>query len=176
MRDVFQQSQFKADLKRVSRSGRYKGAKKSTKIEGRERASGVVSYFKGPKVQWKTGIPTYAQVGYSQPWPGIDLVYDGHDGKLETIYTVAPHADPARIKLRYSGRDSLRIDPQGNLTYKTSVGEVKETAPILYQEIEGKRIETKGAFALLDKRTVGFTVAAYNRNHPLIIDPVVYAT
>jgi len=149
---------------------------RTAKIEGRERASGIVSYFKGPKNQWKTGIPTYAQVSYSEPWPGIDLVYDGDGGKLEAIYRVAPHADPAKIRLRYLGQESLRIDDTGNLVYQTSVGEVKESAPVLYQEIDGKRIDIKGAFALLDKQTVGFTVAAYNPNHTLIIDPVlVYA-
>jgi len=150
--------------------------KKGIKPEGRERASGVVSYFKGPKEAWKSGIPTYAQVGYRAPWPGIDLSYNGDGGRLEAIYTVAPHANPSQIKLRYSGQDSLKIDQAGNLVYNTSVGEVKETAPVVYQEIDGKRTNVKGAFALLDKRTVGFTVAAYNHKHPLIIDPVlVYA-
>jgi hypothetical protein len=34
------------------------------RIEGLERAPGIVSYFKGPKDQWKTAIPTHARIGY----------------------------------------------------------------------------------------------------------------
>ncbi len=146
------------------------------RIEGLERAPGVVSYFKGPKENWKTAIPTHSKIGYVQPWPGIDVAYDGHGGQLESIYTVAPHADPARIKLRYSGQDSLKLDQDGNLVYTTSVGEIKETAPILYQEIDGRRIPVKGAFRLLDKNTVSFQVAAYNPDNALVIDPsLIYA-
>jgi hypothetical protein len=143
------------------------------RIEGLESAPGIVSYFKGPKEQWKTAIPTHAKIGYVQPWPGIDLAYDGHNGKLESIYTVAPHADPAQIKLRYSGQDSLRLDEHGNLVYTTSLGEITETAPVLYQEIEGRRIPVEGRFVLLDEATIGFDVAHYNPDHALVIDPTL---
>ena len=125
------------------------------RIESLEHAPGIVSYFKGPKDQWKTAIPTHARIGYVQPWPGIDLAYAGADGRLESIYTVAPHADPAQIKLRYSGHDSLRLDEHGNLVYTTSLGEIMETAPVLYQEIEGRRVPVEGRFILLDEATVG---------------------
>jgi carboxypeptidase family protein/beta-propeller repeat-containing protein len=143
------------------------------RIEGLEHAPGIASYFKGPKEQWKTAIPTHARIGYVQPWPGIDLAYDGHGGKLESIYTVSPHADPAQIKLRYSGQDSLRLDEHGNLVYTTSLGEITETAPVLYQEIEGRRIPVEGRFVLLDEATIGFDVAHYNPDHALVIDPTL---
>ena len=70
------------------------------RIESRGRAPGVVSYFRGPRDSWKTAIPTHESIGYVQPWPGIDLTYRGHDGRLESVYTVAPPADPAHIRLR----------------------------------------------------------------------------
>ncbi len=146
------------------------------RIESLQRAPGIVSYFKGPQPQWKTAIPTHARIGYVQPWPGIDLAYEGPGGRLESIYTVAPHADPAQIKLRYSGHDSLRLDEHGNLVYTTSLGEIKETAPVLYQEIDGSRIPVEGRFILLDEATVSFEVAQYNPDHALVIDPaLVYA-
>jgi hypothetical protein len=143
------------------------------RIESLERAPGIVSYFKGPKEQWKTAIGTHARIGYVQPWPGIDLAYDGHGGRLESIYTVAPHADPAQIKLRYSGQDSLRLDARGNLVYATSLGEIMESAPVLYQEIEGKRILVEGRYLLLDETTVAFAIAHYNPDHTLVIDPTL---
>jgi len=143
------------------------------RIESLERAPGIVSYFKGPKEHWKTAVPTHARIGYVRPWPGIDLAYDGHGGKLESIYTVAPHADPAQIKLRYSGQATLRIDERGNLVYTTSLGEITETAPVLYQEIEGSRIPVEGRFILLDEVTVAFGVGRYDPDHALVIDPTL---
>ena len=145
----------------------------ATRIESRQSAAGIVSYFKGPREQWKTAIPTHARIGYVQPWPGIDLSYNGHGGSVESIYVVAPHADPSRIKLRYSGQDSLKLDADGNLVYATSVGEVKETAPLLFQDIDGKRVAVKGSYRLLDKNTVGFKFARYDRDHALVIDPTL---
>lgn len=143
------------------------------RVESLERAPGVVSYFTGAKRDWKSGIPTHARIGYAQAWPGIDLAYDGDDGKLESIYTVAPHADPAQIRLRYSGVDALTLDADGNLVYATSVGEVKETAPIAWQDIDGQRVPVQTRFALIDEHTVGFEVAAYDADHALVIDPVL---
>ena len=141
------------------------------RIESLERAAGIVSYFKGPRDQWKTAISTHARIGYVQPWSGIDLAYARAGGRLESIYTVAPHADPAQIKLRYSGQDSLRLDERGNLVYTTSLGEITETAPVLYQEIDGRRVPVDGRFVLLDESTVTFQVAQYNPDHALVIDP-----
>lgn len=146
------------------------------RVESLARAPGVVSYFTGAKKDWKTGIPTHTRIGYAQAWPGIDLAYDGAGGKLESIYTVAPHADPTQIKLRYSGQESLAVDEDGNLVYGTSVGAVKETAPIAWQDIGAQRVPVATRFELLDERTVGFEVAAYDRDRALVIDPtLVYA-
>ncbi len=146
------------------------------RIESRQPATGIVSYFTGPKSEWKAGIPTHARIGYVEPWPGIDLAYDGDGGKLESIYTVAPRADPARIQLRYKGHESLKIDRDGSLVYRTSAGPVTETAPILYQDIDGERVRVKGRYRLVDSDTVGFEVAKYDRDRALVIDPtLVYA-
>jgi len=62
-------------------------------IAGGTRLPGVVSYFKGARADWVTAIPTHAGIQYRQPWPGIELRYDGSGGHLESVYTVAAHAD-----------------------------------------------------------------------------------
>lgn len=145
-------------------------------VEGGVRAAGTVSYFMGPKKDWHTAIPTHTEIAYRQPWAGIDLGYKGDGGQLESVFTVAAHADPGQIKLRYSGQESLSLDEHGNLVYQTSVGAVKETAPTLYQEIDGRRVPVAGQFRLLDENTVGFKIARYDRAHPLVIDPtLIYA-
>jgi hypothetical protein len=145
-------------------------------IQGGTPLPGVVSYFKGAQADWHTAMRTHAGIEYRQPWPGIDLRYDGSGGHLESVYTVAPQADASRIRLRYAGQEGLRIATNGDLVYTTSVGEVRETAPVLYQEIDGRRIAVAGGYRLLDRDTVGFRIAAYDRAHALVIDPtLVYA-
>jgi len=148
----------------------------TVRVESLQRAPAIVSYFKGAKAEQKAAIPTHAKIGYVQPWPGIDLAYEGSNGKLMSLYTVAPHADPAQIKLRYRGQDSLALDAGGNLVYTTPAGEIKETAPIAWQDIDGQRLPVETHFKLLDADTVAFQVAAYNPDHALVIDPtLVYA-
>jgi hypothetical protein len=44
---------------------------------GQELTPAVVSYFKGPRAHWQTGLRTYARVVYADLWEGIDLVYSG---------------------------------------------------------------------------------------------------
>jgi len=85
---------------------------------------------------------------------------------------VAPHADPAQIRLRYRGATDLRLDAQGNLIYTTELGDLTETAPIAWQETEGKRTLVETRFRI-EGDTVSFQVAAYNPDHPLVIDPTL---
>jgi hypothetical protein len=142
-------------------------------IAGRERAAGTVSHFRGPREAWKTELPTFSAIRYRAPWPGIELDYSSHAGQLESVYTVAPNADPALIRLRYSGQQSLRIDASGDLVYETSVGQVRESAPVVYQEINGERVAVSASFVLRDANTVAFEIAAYDRARALVIDPVL---
>lgn len=51
------------------------GANSEARPMGVDRTGTIVSYFKGSTEDWKTGVPTYADVMYKNLWPGIDLVY-----------------------------------------------------------------------------------------------------
>ena len=146
---------------------------KAGTIQGGNRTAGSVSYFRGARSEWLSALPMFSTIRYREPWPGIALDYRSAGGKLESVYTVAPHADPARIQLRYSGHQSLRIDAVGNLVYDTSVGPVQESAPVVYQEIDGERIMVSASYALRDANTVAFEVASYDREHALVIDPTL---
>ena len=70
--------------------------------------------------QWLTNLPTYAGIIYKQLYPGIDLRYDGAQSTLKGTYTLAPHADPSRIRWHYEGVTSARVDEQtGDLLLST---------------------------------------------------------
>lgn len=56
----------------------------------------VVSYFKGPRKNWKTGLRSYGQIVYRDLWPGIDLMYSGQVNRLKYDFVVHPELTPRR--------------------------------------------------------------------------------
>src|SRR6266542_1056358 len=59
------------------------GANENVRIVGEKKTAAVVSYFKGPREHWKTGLATYGSILYSDLWPGIDLVFSGTANRLK---------------------------------------------------------------------------------------------
>jgi hypothetical protein len=144
--------------------------------QGQELTAALVSYFKGPESEWKTGLRTYAGLIYPDLWPGIDLVYGGSARRLKYTFVVKPGADPGQIKLAYRGASAVVLD-RGRLEVATPVGGFSEDRPYVYQEVDGRRIEIPTRYALAaGQHTYGFDVGAYDRSRPLVLDPfLVYA-
>src|ERR1700693_2177639 len=90
------------------------------------------NYFRGPVSQ--TDIPTYRRVRYSRLYPGIDCVFYGDQKGLEFDFEVAAGADPAKIRLRWSGAKRVRLDTNGELVIETVSGELCQRKPTVYQE------------------------------------------
>ncbi len=146
------------------------------KPEGTNKAEAVVSYFKGPREQWHTALPTYSGLSYPELWSGIDLVYEGARGALKYSFHVKPGADPASIKLAYRGADSVTLTDAGGLTVATPAGNLHDGAPVAWQDIEGQRIPVSARFTLTpdDEHTmIGFVLGDYDRSRPLVLDPAV---
>ena len=154
------------------------GANPDPEMVGLEPLSGKVNYLTGKDPQrWRTGIPTYAKVRYRDVYPGVDVVYYGAQRQLEYDFVVAPGADPARIRLAVTGAEALNIDATGDLVLRTAGGALRLHKPLIYQETGGARKEIAGGYVLLGKDRVGFRVAAYDTETPLVIDPVLsYST
>ena len=159
------------------------GANPDPKIAGANQLPGKINYFHGndPK-KWRTNIPTYGKVRYTNIYPGIDLVYYGNGRKLEYDFIVASGADPDTIVLSF-GQMPVKINPNGDLVLDTKQGDLRLQKPVIYQDIDGIRKPVTGGYVLHpmknEKQThqVGFKLAAYDRARPLVIDPVlVYST
>jgi beta-propeller repeat-containing protein len=134
-------------------------------------------YFKGPENQWKTGLRTYARVIYPDLWPGSDLVYEGSGRQLKYTFHVNPGADPARIKLAYRGATAMVLD-RGRLEVPTPLGGFTDERPYAYQDVHGRRVEIPTAYAVdRGQHRYGFSVGAYDRTQPLVLDAsfLVYA-
>ena len=147
-------------------------------IEGLDQLPGKSNYFIGnDPIKWRTNIPTFAKVRYKDVYPGVDLVYYGNQRQLEYDFIVVKGGSPRAIRLAIMGVRKFDLDISGDLVLDTDQGESRLHKPIVYQEVGGTRKEIAGQFVLRGNRQIGFEVAAYDTDKPLIIDPVLsYST
>jgi hypothetical protein len=151
------------------------GANPESQVSGLEELPGKLNYFIGndPK-NWHTNISAYAKVKYRDVYPGVDLIYHGNQRQLEYDFVVAPGADPSAIHLEFKGIQQLRISKDGDLVLQTTAGKIRQHKPMVYQDIEGTKREIASRYTMLSNNRIGFQVAEYDANRPLLIDPVVF--
>ena len=152
-------------------------------MEGEGRAPGEVNYLRGNDPErWQTELPGYTSVVYRDLWPGVDIVLQGQDGQLKYEFRVRPGARPSDIRLAYAGTEGLALDDAGRLLIETPLGELQDSPPVSYQEIDGARVPVHSRYVLNDqgggKQGYGFAVGPnYRPDRELIIDPGVdYST
>jgi len=150
------------------------GANAATNPIGFERQITTSNYFIGSDPhKWQTNVSNYAKVKYSGVYPGVDLVFYGNQNLLEYDFTVSPGADPNVIALGFDGITDLRIDEKGDLMLRTDAGEIRQTRPIVYQQINGARRMIPASYLVKGKKQVAFQIADYDRGKPLVIDPTL---
>ncbi|MBD1940070.1 SBBP repeat-containing protein [Microcoleus sp. FACHB-68] len=143
-------------------------------IETLGKLPGVANFLNGDDPnQWKTDVSTYEGVVYRNVYEGIDRIYKGTEGHLKGEFIVAAGADAGQIKIQYKGMEDLELRKDGALIIKTATGELIDSAPYVYQEINGEIKEVESAYKLLGDGTVGFSLGAYDSAHTLVIDPVL---
>jgi len=176
------------------------GSADNPRVIGEELLPGRVHYLIGnDRTKWRSNVPTYAKVRYSDLYPGIDLVYYGNQGQIEYDFVVAPGADPKNIRLGIDAGAMNVSRPQiadnGDLVVKAGAGEVRLWKPTIYQQINGIRHEVRGGYLLVVpegselgeggkgtgkehfRHQLAFNIAEYDRTQPLVIDPVMaYST
>lgn len=147
-------------------------------VSGEHILPGIVNYLSGNEQRkWKTNLPAYKQIAYRNVYKNIDIKYYGNNSQLEHDIIVMPGGDPSQVKFTCAGITGLLINDDGDLVIAQNGSELRHRKPYIYQEINGKRIEVQGSFHLYDKNTYGFQVASYDKDHTLIIDPVLeYST
>ncbi len=147
-------------------------------IRGQNILRGKTNYFCGnDKNKWQRGIANFKSVKYSNVYPGIGLYYYGNQKRIEYDFVVSPGADPENIKLVLEGPEHIELDKEGNLIMQVGPETMRFKAPIVYQEIGGRKNPIKGEFTLLQNNQIGFKVGDYDHRFALVIDPVlIYST
>jgi len=144
-------------------------------VLGTDELPGKNNYFIGKNPQkWHKNVPTFAKVKYENVYPGVDALFYGNQRQLEYDFVVAPGADPENIKLDFQGAKTLYINNDGDLILQTrGGGEIRQSKPVVYQDVDGVRRSVEGRYLLLDKTRVAFDIGTYDATRPLVIDPVL---
>ena len=159
---------------------RFAGASATVRIEGIDPLTARANFLMGnDPAFWHTGIPTYQGIVYRSLYSGIDMTYGENNRQFKSEFRIAPGADPDQIRLEYSVADSVRIDADGDLVIRSGALEVRDHAPIAYQESSsGARNPVAARYRILaGGSSIAFDLGDYDPARPLIIDPVItYAT
>lgn len=138
-------------------------------------AEGRVSYFKGDSSSWRSDLPMIEEVALGQVYPGIDLTFRAHGNNVEKIFTVAPGANPGRIQVELEGADGIEVAEDGSLRVLTSLGVVRFSAPVAYQETLAGREDIAVAYTISGS-SFGFDLAEFDPDRTLVIDPLLAST
>lgn len=135
-----------------------------------------VNFMEGrDKRDWLTQIPSSSSVYYSKLYKDIDLKIYGVQKKIEYDWIIHPGGNPDDILIRYDGIKSSKIDQRGNLRIHSARKQWLHRKPVAYQTIAGKRVPVSAGFrkSKHGNHCYGFMVGNYDRNYPLVIDPMV---
>jgi len=141
-----------------------------------DRQAGGVSYLAG--APGREALPTYGQIQLGRVFPGVDVALRATGRNVEKIFTVEPGSDPSRIRVRIGGASAVSVADDGSLVATTGNGPVTYTAPVAFQPLaDGTRRSVPVAYTLdAATRTYAFAVGAYDRDLPLVIDPLLQST
>lgn len=131
-------------------------------------------YLGSDSTKWASHVPLFEELKYSGLYNGIDLKYYSSYGQLKYDFILSPGADVSNIGWKYEGIEySLQ---RGHIVIQTSLGKVVEQSPYAYQIVNGVETKVECKYKV-DQGVVGFECGDYNKDLPLIIDPVlVFAT
>ncbi len=116
--------------------------------------------------------PALSEVRYPGLWQGIDLSYKAEpNGIAETVWKLEPGADINQARLRYNR--PLALNQNGSLNINYSAGNLTESAPIAWQEMNGQRKPVTVAFALNGEQELGFKLGTHDSALPVWIDPTL---
>jgi hypothetical protein len=130
-----------------------------------------VTPFAESSVVTANALPELGRVIYSDAWEKIDVIFSAAAGGIaESTYVIHPGGDPADIKLSYNV--PVEIMQEGGLSFYFESGYMTESAPIAWQEIDGRHVAVSVQFERQAENLVGFSLGSYDPVHSVYIDPV----
>lgn len=157
----------------------FSGANSAPEISAEKKKKYYHNYFLGnDPSKWAGKVSVFEKVTYHDLYPGINASVYSNGTSMKYDFIVAPGARPGNIKMHFDGVMPQLLD-NGNMLIRTSVNQLEEGAPYVYQVINGKETIVPCKY-VLDKKTgtVSFDFPqGYNNALELVIDPdLVFAT
>lgn len=136
-----------------------------------------VSHFVGSDPsRWQTGLQTHHTVELGEVWKGVSLSLAARGNEVERLFTLAPGASPAPIRVRVGGADFLHADASGALVVGTGSGrKVIFSPPIAFQLRNGKQMPVGVSYRTAGLE-YGFQLGAHDPDLPVVIDPILQST
>lgn len=157
----------------------FPGGESLSNIEASQVQAARFNYFTHPDPgKAVTNIPCYGELTIKGIFPGIDLrLYSAANSTLEFDWLVAPGADYSRIRMHFTGQDSLWVNKNHNLVLGMRFDNLEMRIPECYQWINNSKKKVDIGFSFIDPQTITYSLNALacqnvpDRNYPLIIDP-----
>lgn len=153
----------------------------ATRIVEGARAAGVRHFLRGnDPAAWRRNVPAFDAVRYEGRAAAIEFHGRGGprigaaDAPIEYDVVVPPGGDASSLRITFEGAESVTIDPaNGELVVRMAHGEMRQTAPVVWQETAQGRTPVDGAFVAFGGASVGFRVGRGDPSHVTRIDPAV---
>ncbi|MFN4083338.1 MAG: gliding motility-associated C-terminal domain-containing protein [Bacteroidia bacterium] len=143
---------------------------KNTQILGIDELPYKQHFFigKNPK-NWATNVKSFYGVEYKNLYNGISMKFNTKN-EFKYEFFIEPNANANDIQIAIIGAEKLSIE-YGDLFIETPIETIRESKPIAFQYINGKKIDVKVEFKLKGNVLSYFLPNGYDKNHLLVIDP-----
>ncbi len=143
-----------------------------------KRQPGYSNYYLGSNQgQWRSHVGSFGEVHYNNLWQGIDLVLSSVSEVPKYNLIVHPGADPRQAAFLYEGTDGVSVTLSGMLRVRTSVRDVIEVQPYVYQVYgSGDEVKVESRWVVEHDKEgyrVSIKVGKYDSSRELIIDPML---
>ncbi len=144
-------------------------------IKGEEELPTKVSYFIGKdSSKHRSNLSTYRYVFLGEVWSGVEVKLKATQKTVEKLFYIKPGAD--QIVVEVYGAKGLKLSKDGEIIIQTSLGDLKLSKPIAWQEKDGKKLPVEVSYNLIGKNRYSFVVAKADPSLPIVIDPILQAT
>lgn len=141
-------------------------------ISPKNESKEYYNFFIGnDKSKWASNIKAYSEITYNQIYNNIDWKIYSQEGNIKHDFIVKKGGKVEDISLEYIGLNDIYIKKH-NLVLCTSIGEIIELRPMVYQIINEEKIVIDAKF-ILDGSIIKYQIDQYNKDYELIIDPML---
>lgn len=144
-----------------------------SKHQLQKKSNQKFNYYKSKNSKyWISNVCSGQQATIKEIYPGIHLQVNTDENGIKYNFILEPGANPNDIKYEIIGAKKVQLN-RGNLEILTSVGNITDLAPKVWQA-DGTRIISSFN---LDKNIVSYNLERHDSTQQLIIDPsIVFST